>query len=282
MAAFSKIRAVMPKLSNNEQRLANFIVETPTALRDLSSQKLAEIVGISQSSVVKFAQKLNYKGYPALKLAILEDAKNVVHDEHRLHGNIAIEDDYHTMADKLLRSKINVLKQTRTLNEENQIEKAVGYIDNAKRVLVTGLGGSALVGKDFVFKLHKLGVTALSEIDGHAQLALASTLNQDDVVFAISESGATTEVVNVVKEAKKGGSKIISVTKFGDNPISSLANVRLFSVAEEAATRISSILARTAQEFVIDVLFIALMQRYSDRRVLLEKTRDAVSTLRAK
>lgn len=280
MAAFSKIKALLPSLSNSEEKLALYILASPNALRDLSSQKLAHTVGVSQSSVVKFAQKLKYKGYPALKLAILDDLKNVETDHQKLHGSIAVDDDYETMSAKLLQSKIAVLNQTKELNDRHSLAAAVSLLQRANRVLVTGLGGSALVGKDFSFKLQKLGIMAISEIDGHAQLAIASTLGEADVVFALSESGATREVVNVVNEAITNGTPVISVTKFGDTPVSMHAQVRLYSVAEEAATRISSILARTAQELVIDMLFISLMQTSSRRRAVLEKSRDVVSQFR--
>lgn len=280
MAAFSKIKALLPFLSSSEEKLANYILSSPTALRDLSSQKLASTVGVSQSSVVKFAQKLKYKGYPALKLAILDDMKNVQTDHQTLHGSIAIDDDYDTMSSKLLQSKIAVLNQTKNLNDRYAISSAVALLSQANRVLITGLGGSALVGKDFAFKLQKLGIVAISEVDGHAQLAIASTLNERDVVFALSESGMTRETVNVVNEAVANKVPVISVTKFGDTPVSMHAKVRLYSVAEEAATRISSILARTAQELVIDILFIALMQSSSSSRALLEKSRDVVSQFR--
>lgn len=280
MAAFSKIKALLPSLSNSEEKLAAYILGSPSALRDLSSQKLATTVGVSQSSVVKFAQKLKYKGYPALKLAIMDDLKNVETDHQKLHGSIAVDDDYEAMSAKLLQSKITVLNQTKDLNDRHAFNDAVALLQNAKRVLITGLGGSALVGKDFSFKLQKLGITAISEIDGHAQLAIASTLDAGDVVFALSESGATREVVNVVNEASANRTPVISVTKFGDTPVSLHAQVRLYSVAEEAATRISSILARTAQELVIDMLFISLMQNSSARRAVLEKSRDVVSQFR--
>lgn len=280
MAAFSKIKALLPSLSNSEEKLAQYILHSPSVLRDLSSQKLAMTVGVSQSSVIKFAQKLKYKGYPALKLAILDDLKNVETDHQKLHGSIAVDDDYETMSAKLLQSKIAVLNQTKNLNDRHSLSDAVNLLQHANRVLITGLGGSALVGKDFSFKLQKLGITAISEIDGHAQLAIASTLNQSDLVFALSESGNTREVINVVNEAIANGTPVISVTKFGDTPVSMHAKVRLYSVAEEAATRISSILARTAQELVIDILFISLMQSSSQRRALLEKSRDVVSQFR--
>lgn len=280
MAAFSKIKASLPLLSSSEEKLARYILNSPNALRDLSSQKLATTVGVSQSLVVKFAQKLEYKGYPALKLAVLEDLKNATTDHQKLHGSIAVDDDYETMSTKLLQSKIAVLNQTKNLNDKHSLTNAVTLLQRAKRVLITGIGGSALVGKDFSFKLQKLGITAISEIDSHAQLAIVATLCETDVVFALSESGATREVVNVVNQAVANGTPIISVTKFGETPVSMQARVRLYSVAEEAATRISSILARTAQELVIDMLFISLMQTSSSRRAMLEKSRDVVSQFR--
>lgn len=280
MAAFSKIRALLPSLSISEEKLADFILHSPTALRDLSSQKLAATVGVSQSSVVKFAQKLKYKGYPALKLAILDDISNAKADHQQLHGSIMVDDDYITMSNKLLQSKIAVLKQTQSLNDQKAIDQSVELLLRANRVMLTGLGGSALVAKDFCFKLQKLGITAMSEIDGHAQLALVTTLDCHDVLFALSESGETREVVNVVKQANENQTPIISVTKFGETAVSNKADVKLYSVAEEASTRISSILARTAQELIIDVLFIALMQRSDKGRQLLEKSRKVLTQFR--
>jgi DNA-binding MurR/RpiR family transcriptional regulator len=280
MAAFSKIKALLPLLSNSEEKLASFILQSPSALRDLSSQKLATSVGVSQSSVVKFAQKLKYKGYPALKLAILDDISNAKVDHQKLHGSISIDDDYMTMSNKLVQSKIAVLQQTQSLNDQKAISQSVDLILQANRVMLTGLGGSALVAKDFSYKLQKLGITALSEVDGHAQLALVTTLNSNDLVFALSESGVTREVVNIVKQAKNNQTPIISVTKFGETAISNMADIKLYSIAEEASTRISSILARTAQELIIDVLFITIMQRSDKARKLLEKSRKVVTQFR--
>jgi DNA-binding MurR/RpiR family transcriptional regulator len=280
MAAFSKIKALYASLSKSEKKLADFILSSPANVRHFSSQKLASSVGVSQSSVVKFAQKLKYKGYPALKLAILDDLQNVKTDHQKLHGSISVDDDYETMSSKLLQSKIIVLNQTKNLNDHLAFAQAVKLLQDANKVLISGIGGSALVGKDFAFKLQKLGVVAIAEVDGHAQLALASTLGPKDLVFAISESGSTREIVNVVNQAKANDTPVISVTKFGNTPVSMNAQVKLYSVAEEAATRISSILARTAQELIIDMLFIALMQASSSRRALLEKSRDVVSRFR--
>lgn len=279
MSAFVKIKAIKDGLSASETKLAVFTLDSPNAVRDLSSQELANVVGVSQSSVVKFAQKLGYKGYPAFKLAVI-DALNREAPNTQLHGKIALNDGFDAMADKLLASKISVLNETRSLNDMVMFEGAVEKLKNAGRVLICGVGGSALVSKDFAYKLQKLGMAAMAEGDGHVQLAMAATLGKDDVVLAISESGETREVVNVVEEAKRNSATIISLTRYGETPVSQHAGITLYSVAEQSAARLSSILARTSQELVIDMLFIALTQSSRSGRKLLEKTNEVVSRFR--
>lgn len=279
MSTFTKIKAIKNSLSTSELKLAKFTLSSSNAVRDLSSQELANVVGVSQSSVVKFAQKLGYKGYPAFKLGVI-DALNITTSDTNLHGKITLNDSFVQMSEKLLSSKIAVLTETKNLNEEAAFNQAVDYLKSAKRILICGLGGSALVGKDFSYKLQKLGMLAIEEPDGHAQLAYAATLSENDLVFAISESGSTREIVNVVGQAKQNNSKIISVTRFGPTPVSDMADVKLYSVAEEASARLSSILARTAQEFIIDILFIAITQSSRHGRQLLEKTNNVVSEFR--
>lgn len=279
MSTFTKIKAIKENLSASEMKLAKFTLSSPNAVRDLSSQELANVVGVSQSAVVKFAQKLGYKGYPAFKLGVI-DALSSDQPNTSLTGKITLKDDISQIAEKLLSSKHSVLNETRRLNSEEAIEQAVDLIKSAKRILICGLGGSALVGKDFSYKLQKLGLYAVEEPDCHVQLAFASTMGKDDLVFAISESGNTREIVNVVKQASQNRSKVITITRYGHTPISAMADVKLYSVAEEESTRLSSILARTAQEFIIDVLFIAITQSSRQGRTLLEKTREVVSDFR--
>jgi len=284
MSTFTKIKAIKDSLSQSEGKLADFILNSPNAIRELSSQELANVAGVSQSSVVKFTQKLGYKGYPTFKLAVMdalnsEAINNEQHNEH-LHGKITLSDSLEQLAAKLLSSKTSVLNETKNLNETKPIEDAVGLIKSAKRILICGLGGSALVGYDFSYKLQKIGYSAIANADSHAQLALAATFGKGDLVFAISESGQTHEVVEICQQAKQCGANIISLTKYGKNPVSNLADINLYSVAEADSLRLSSILARTAQEFIIDILFIAITQSSRQTRKLLEKTNSIVSDYR--
>ena len=275
MSTFVKVKALRQSLSSSEAKLADFTLNSANAIRNLSSVELAKVVGVSQSSVVKFSQKLGYKGFPAFKLAVI-DALNDETSEPKLHGKITLNDSLEQIAEKLLSSKLAVLTETKNLNEAPAVEKAVELLKSAKRILICGLGGSALVAKDFSYKLQKLGMPAIAEPDGHAQLAYVATFSKGDLVIAISESGMTREIAEVVKQAKKNSSSVISVTKFGSSLVADSADVKLYSVAEGESVRLSSILARTAQDFVIDILFIALTQSSRQGRKLLEHSNEVV------
>jgi len=279
MSTFAKIRAIRASLSNSETKIADFILNSSNAVRELSSQELAKVTSVSQSSVIKFTQKLGYKGYPAFKIAII-DALNENTSETKIHGKITLNDDLSQLADKLLSNKVSVLTETKDLNEQAPFEQAVELIKSAKRIIICGLGGSAFVGMDFSLKLQKLGMAAIAGSDVHAQLAYVTTFSKDDLVFAISESGTTHEIVAITEQAKKNHCKVISLTKYGITPVSDNADIKLYAVAENESLRLSSILARTAQEFVIDILFIAITQSFRQGRKYLQESNKVVSEFR--
>ena len=281
MSTFTKIKALKDSLSHSETKLADFILNSANAIRELSSQELANVAGVSQSSVVKFTQKLGYKGYPTFKLAVIDalntEAINNENSNIHLHGKITLTDSLEQLSAKLLSSKISVLNETKSLNETKPVEDSVQLIKSAKRILICGLGGSALVGYDFSYKLQKIGLSAIANSDSHAQLALAATFTKGDLIFAISETGQTHEVVQICQQAKRFGASVISLTKYGKTQVSDLADIKLYSVAEGDSLRLSSILARTAQEYIIDMLFIAITQSSRQSRKLLERTNTIVA-----
>ncbi len=279
MPAFVKIKALFDTLSLNEQKLASHILDSPEVIRDFSSQRLANEAKVSQSSVVKFTQKLGYKGYPAFKLAVIDALNN---DDFNTHPDdkITLNDDIDQLGEKLHQNKISVLNETKNINEANSIAQAMALLDQANRILICGLGGSALVGKDFSYKLQKIGKASISELDIHAQLASIASYGEDDVIFVISESGTTRELKEICNQATGNGCKIISLTQFAENPVSLQADVNLYSVAEKDSIRLSSILARTSQQYVIDMIFIALTQTSPEKRQYLEKINAIMETIK--
>jgi DNA-binding MurR/RpiR family transcriptional regulator len=177
MSCMIRIRQMYPQLAENDKKLADFLLTQPENARHLSSQKLAELAGVSQSGVVKFAQKLGYKGFPALKLALSEAMSAPQTDPAiTVHNRILSTDSLLTVGEKLLAEKQAALRATLDVNSEQRFQQALFMLTDARKIVLTGLGASGLVAKDFAYKLLKIGITAIAESDTHVLLATVQAL----------------------------------------------------------------------------------------------------------
>ncbi|WP_428818462.1 SIS domain-containing protein [Microbulbifer sp. MCCC 1A16149] len=281
MGSLAKIRAMRDSMSNHERRIADFLLDNVEIVRSHSSKSLAEQVGVSQSSVVKFSQKLGYRGYSDFKLSLSESVARSAMLPQAIHGDIASDDDLATVARKLISRKNIALNETVMANSEESLVRSAHVLRKAKRILLFGVGASSLVARDVAYKLMKLGKSVLIESDTHVQVANAATLGKGDLVFAISESGLTQDVVRVAQAGAAQGADVLSLTRFTRNPLTELATHSLYCVANESEARSSSILARTAQFMITDLLFILISQKDAKANELFERSRQAVEVLRS-
>ncbi|MGE4974865.1 MurR/RpiR family transcriptional regulator [Yersinia enterocolitica] len=260
MSSLLRIRQLYPTLAQNDRKLADFLLTNPEQARHLSSQKLAQQTGVSQSAVVKFAQKLGYKGFPALKQALSEIVA-APEQAVTLHNQILSTDSLKTVGEKLLAEKAAALRATLDINSEQRLTDALDMLRSARRVILTGLGASGLVAKDLAYKLLKIGVIAVSETDMHAQLAAVQALDSRDLLLAISFSGERREINLAAEEAQRCGAKVLALTSFTPNSLQQRADHCLYTISEEPAIRSAAISSSTAQYALTDLLFMAMIQQ---------------------
>ncbi|EPB3977345.1 MurR/RpiR family transcriptional regulator [Yersinia enterocolitica] len=260
MSSLLRIRQLYPTLAQNDRKLADFLLTNPEQARHLSSQKLAQQTGVSQSAVVKFAQKLGYKGFPALKQALSEIVA-APEQAVTLHNQILSTDSLKTVGEKLLAEKAAALRATLDINSEQRLTDALDMLRSARRVILTGLGASGLVAKDLAYKLLKIGVMAVSETDMHAQLAAVQALDARDLLLAISFSGERREINLAAEEAQRCGAKVLALTSFTPNSLQQRADHCLYTISEEPAIRSAAISSSTAQYALTDLLFMAMIQQ---------------------
>ncbi|CQQ72146.1 putative DNA-binding transcriptional regulator [Yersinia enterocolitica] len=260
MSSLLRIRQLYPTLAQNDRKLADFLLTNPEQARHLSSQKLAQQTGVSQSAVVKFAQKLGYKGFPALKQALSEIVAGP-EQAVTLHNQILSTDSLKTVGEKLLAEKAAALRATLDINSEQRLTEALDMLRSARRVILTGLGASGLVAKDLAYKLLKIGVMAVSETDMHAQLAAVQALDSRDLLLAISFSGERREINLAAEEAQRCGAKVLALTSFTPNSLQQRADHCLYTISEEPAIRSAAISSSTAQYALTDLLFMAMIQQ---------------------
>lgn len=282
MSVLKTINAKLDGMAAGDREIGQYIVDNPDQMLRLSTAALAAEIGRSQSSVVKFSQKLGYASYQELKLAVSEaKAQDWQVPAGVIHGSIEVGDTYPVILKKLIGSKLLSMQQTVAANSERIISRTLELLDGARRIHLVGVGASSLVARDFSYKLMKLGRNVLHDSDSHIQMANAATLGPGDVLFALSYSGASIETLRIAELARKRGTTVIAVTGLHDNPLSRVADIRLYTIADEERARSSSITARDAQLTLTDLLFILLVQRQPDANDYVHNSEAAVSVLKA-
>jgi len=261
MNCLLRIKTRYPMLAQSERKLADFLLADPERVRHLSSQQLAEEAGVSQSSVVKFSQKIGFKGFPAMKLAISEALASGQNPHSVLvHNQILGDDPLRMVGEKLIKENIAAMHASLDVNSEEKLLASITLLRNARRVLLVGIGASGLVAKNFSWKLMKIGINAVAEQDMHALLATVQAMSPEDILLAISYSGERREINLAADEALSVGAKVLTITGFTPNALQQRATLCLYTIAEEQATRSAAISSTSAQMMITDLLFMALVQ----------------------
>ena len=282
MSILKILGAKIDSMTQADRQIARFILDHPEQMLTMSSAALAEATGRSQSSVVKFSQKLGYEGYQQLKLDVNKAKAQEFHAPAGvIHGTIDASDSYMTILQKLIGSKLLSMRETSAVNTEAVIDSALDALMGARRIQLAGVGASSLVARDFSYKLLKLGRTVLVDSDSHIQISNASALNDQDLIIALSHSGRSMETLRITELAKKRGATVLSVTGLQPNPLLDIADISLFSVADEDRVRSSAITSRDAQLMLMDMLFILLLRRQADAYDYIHRSEAAVTVLKA-
>lgn len=264
MVSLLKIRGMLDQLSVIERKLAEFILDNAHMLRDYSSQQLADAVGISQSSVVKFCQKLGYKGYPDLKLAINEAVITASALKENNIGRDELATDLTMLAEQLQFSLLSHLRTLLDINSERTLQKTARCLFQADKILLAGQGESAAILTDLQHKLVDAGKLAIYHADPVFTLQLASTLSSDSVLLLISPSGENPELLQLARFAKQQKIKTISLTSYQTNTLNTMADISLFIVSGDKNVRFNSVLFQMTQQYLCHLLYLMLCQIQQD------------------
>ncbi|MDH5499804.1 MAG: MurR/RpiR family transcriptional regulator [Gammaproteobacteria bacterium] len=258
MSCLAIIRSARDEMSANEKKLADFILENPSLIRDYSSQQIAGSVGISQSSVVKFSQKMGYKGFTDLKLAIHETVVKQESNVAVLNGRRASSGSGVSLKNRLFQAKSDAISGATDLNDDDTLRVAARAIESSSHVQLVSSGSAYSVVRDSALKLMSIGKPVIAEADAEVQLLGVATLTRGDCLIVISASGQSAHLCHLAQLAKKAGATIISVTNQSANPLAALADVRLYSVSYGSDSEMPNVVAATSQQHVIDLVFYTL------------------------
>ena len=255
------LRSSYNGLTKSEQKLADYILKNPSDVMHMTMSELADATSSADATVFRFCQKLGFSGFQGLKQALAGD---LFSPAESLSQEVGPEDTPQEITRKVFQDMIDALQTTGKMLDYRALEQAMDLISRANRVDAYGYGGSGVVAQDIAHRFMRFGMDVHAYSDPHLQIASASLLKPEDVVIAISHTGASIDLLKVLEMARSRGSKIILITSYLKSPATKLADVVLTGMARETNYRSEAMASRLVHLAILDCLYTGVMLRRMD------------------
>lgn len=255
------IRQKMPTFSKGQKRIAEAILSNYEETAFMTAAKLGQLVGVSESTVVRFAIELGFAGYPEFQRA----ARDLIRTKLTPIQRISITKARLGKGDLLtnvMNSDVNKIRQTLESIDREAFDAAVSHILEAKRVFIIGVRSSFSLASFLTFNLsmimdnvHMIQPTSTSEV-----FEQILDISEGDVLFAISFPRYSTKIVKAVRYAKANKAKIIVLTDSLLSPIADDADC-LLTAESDMVSFVDSLIAPLS---IINAILAAITIRCPD------------------
>ena len=266
------IECSMSKFTKTEEELANYILQHPEEVSQLTISQIAKKLHISPATITRFCQKLAFSGFNEFKheLKRFVDLRN-----SPIHMKDLKQVDYFA---KLYQDHMSIIDDTFHITSYEDIQKAVSFLTNAKKIHVYGIGSSGIAAHEFKSKFFRIGLSVEAITDPHQSMMDAALSNQESVVIGISISGATKEVIRAMKIAKKQGALILVFTGNKNSELSRLSDLSLLVTSKNSMHMGQNISPLLPLLLLFDLLYTELVSKdYKNRIGIREKTLQALT-----
>ncbi|MFF6017287.1 MurR/RpiR family transcriptional regulator [Lysinibacillus fusiformis] len=268
------------KLPPSEKKVASFILEHPTQAIKMTAVELGEASQTSSAAVIRLCKSLHVSGVQELKLRIAGDLQR----KNTVDRDIEANEPLQSIVEKVTLQSSEILTQTANLIDKAELERAVSALAKARRIIFFGVGASGITAMDADQKFLRINKHSKVFMDLHLGATAVVNAQEGDVVVGISFSGETHEVAKILEIAGQTPATTISLTRYGNSLVSSLADICLYvSPNVEATFRSGATSSRLAQLLVIDILFMGVVtSAYNQTIDYLDETRTVIQGLHKK
>ena len=271
-----------PSFHASEAAIAHTVLDNPELVATMNISQLALASSTSVASVVRCSKAVGFKGYPEFRMALVSELSRLAHtgiETSELDGGITVNDSAADVIRKIAQADARAIQSTAERLDVASFTATIDAWEKAKIVGVFGVASGAYVAMDLQLKLNRLGKNSVAWKDAHMALTSIALLGKGDVLVAISHSGTTVDVVDVMTEFKARGVKIILITNTLRSPSTAIADLVLYTSARETTFRSGATASRIAQLTVVDCLCVALAQRnWSATKSALDLSREAIGS----
>jgi DNA-binding MurR/RpiR family transcriptional regulator len=262
-----KINEKYEKLSKGQKKLADYIIKNYDKAAFLTAAKLGSLVGVSESTVVRFAMNLGYQGYPDFQKALEEMVRNKLNSIQRMevaYGRISQSEILSTV----LQSDAEKIKLTLENIDEMAFETAIDILLNARHIYVLGIRSCMPLANFLSFYLnmlfdnvHLIQTSSASEI-----FEQMIRIGKEDAIIGISFPRYSVRTLKAMEFANNRNAKVITLTDSIHSPMNLYSSCNLIARSDMASI-VDSLVAPLS---VINALVVALCMK---------KQKEVVNTL---
>ena len=226
----SVIREKSGKFSKGQRQIAGFITDNYDKAAFLNAVKLSRAVGVSESTVVRFASMLGYDGYPGMKRALQQMVRNRLTSLQRIEVARDTMDSKDILA-SVLASDMDKIRITLEEVDKEAFESAVNALLSAKRIFIIGLRASSVLSSfmGFYLNLTRENVRVVGDTYVNEVFEQILNIGEGDVLFAISFPRYSRRTVRAMRYARDRGATTIGLTDGDSSPIAGLADIKLLA-----------------------------------------------------
>ncbi|MDD4690103.1 MAG: MurR/RpiR family transcriptional regulator [Eubacteriales bacterium] len=266
MNIITKIKNEYNGYSKGQKLIADYVLNHYEQASYLTAASLGKTVGVSESTVVRFASELGFEGYPQLKRALQEVIKTKLTSVQRISmAETRIGND--EILTSVLNQDIDRIKYTLDHIDRNAFKESVDVINDAEDIYILGSRSSAsLAGfMGFYLNLIRPNVHVIQSTSASEMFERLIRVNKKSVVIGISFPRYSLRTTNAIRFAKSKGAKVIAITDSLDSPMADHADYTLAS-SSDMTSFVDSLVAPLS---VINSLLVA---------VSLKKKEDLINT----
>ena len=248
----------MSSFSKGQKRIAGYILENYDKAAFMTASELGKLVGISESTVVRFASELGYDGYPSMQRALQEMIRSRLTSTQRIQaaGDLLDRED---LLGAVLQSDIDKLREIVGEADRAEFDNVVERIMRARHIYILGVRSSSFVAGYLNFYMHLLceNVTLVQSNAAGEIFEQLFRIGPEDVMIAISFPRYSKVTMNTVKFAQDRGASIIAITDNELSPVYQMSDAALLAPCE----MISFVDSMVAPLSLINALLVALAHR---------------------
>ena len=251
----SRINECYGSLSKGQKILATYITDNYDKAVFLTAAKMGQVVGVSESTVVRFATHLGYKGYPEFQKALEEMVRNKLNSIQRMEVTYGRISQSHIL-ETVLQSDQEKIKDTLEHIDEHAFELAVDTIIKAKHIYIVGIRSCAPLAAfmAFYFNLMFENVTLLQTNNSSELFEQMVRISKDDVIIGISFPRYSMRTLKAMEFANNRNAKVITLTDSVHSPMNLYSSCNLIARSDMASIVDSLVAPLSVINAMIDAL----------------------------